>query len=111
VPEEKLVFAKSFEDKSCDVMMLFNGFCENEDVVEVDTDDVFHDEVLENVVHHGLEGGEGVNESEKHHQGFKEAMVHLKCCLPFVAFLHAYIVVLPSYVKLCEVLCTLKLVD
>jgi hypothetical protein len=75
MPEEKLVFMKSFKDESCDATMLFNGFCENEDVIEVETDDTFHDEVLENVVHYGLEGGGGVSESKKHHQGFKEAMV------------------------------------
>jgi hypothetical protein len=57
VPEEKLVFTKSFEDELCDATMLFDGFCEDEDVIEVDTDNAFHDKILENVVHHHLEGG------------------------------------------------------
>jgi hypothetical protein len=55
--EEKLVFVKSCKDKLCDAMMLVNGFCEDEDVIKVDTDDAFHDKILENVVHHHLEGG------------------------------------------------------
>jgi hypothetical protein len=80
-------------------MMLFDGFHEDEDVVKIDTDNAFHDEVLENVVHHGLEGGGGVSESKKHHQGFEEAMVHPKHCLPFVPFLHVYVVVPPSYMS------------
>jgi hypothetical protein len=101
--EEKLVFVKSFKDESCDVMMLFHGLCEDEDVVKVDTDNSFHDEVLENVIHHGLEGGGRVSESKKHHQGFKEA--------PFVrnAAFHSSpsfmdIVVTPPYIKFSEVL-------
>jgi hypothetical protein len=51
--------------------MLLNGLYEDEDVVEVNTDDAFHNKVLEDVVHHGLEGGGRVSESEKHHQGFE----------------------------------------
>jgi hypothetical protein len=57
VPEEKLVFMKSCKDKSCDAMMLINGFHEDEDVIKVDTDNTFHDKILENVIHHRLEGG------------------------------------------------------
>jgi hypothetical protein len=54
--EKKLVFMKSFKDKACDATMLFNRFHDDEDVVEVDTNDVLHDEVLKGVVHH-LEAG------------------------------------------------------
>jgi hypothetical protein len=57
VPGEKLVFVKSCGNKSCDATMLVDGFHEDEDVIEVDTDDTFHDKILENVVHHHLEGG------------------------------------------------------
>jgi hypothetical protein len=71
VLEEKLVFMKSFKDESCDAMMLFNGFCEDEDVIEVDADNTFHDEVLENVVHYSLEGGGRVSESKKITRGSK----------------------------------------
>jgi hypothetical protein len=37
--------------------MLVDGFHEDEDVVEVDADNTFHDKILENVVYHHLEGG------------------------------------------------------
>jgi hypothetical protein len=57
VLDEKLVFMKSCKDKSCDVMMLVDGFHEDEDVIEVDTDDAFHNKILEDVVHHRLECG------------------------------------------------------
>jgi hypothetical protein len=105
------VFVKSFEDQLRDVSMLLDGLRKDEDVVEVNTDDLFHDEVLEDVVHHSLEGGGRVSESEKHHQGFEEPAVRTKCCLPLITFLHPNIVVTPTYVELCEVFRTTKLVD
>jgi hypothetical protein len=80
-------------------------------VVCSNSDDSFHDEVLEDVVHHSLEGGGRISESEKHHQGFKKSAIHTKCCLPLIAFLHLNIVVTPSYVELRKVFCTTKLVD
>jgi hypothetical protein len=57
VLEEKLVFTKSCKDELCDATMLIDGFHEDEDVVKVDTDDAFHDKILENDIHHHLEGG------------------------------------------------------
>jgi hypothetical protein len=51
--------------------MLLDRLHADEDVVEVNADDTFHNKVLEDVVHHGLEGGGGVCESKKHHQGFE----------------------------------------
>jgi hypothetical protein len=54
VAEEEFVFMKSFEDQSGDVSVLLDILHEDEDVVKVDTEDSFHDEVLEDVVHHGL---------------------------------------------------------
>jgi hypothetical protein len=53
--EEEFMFAKSFEDQSGDASMFLDGLCEDENVIEVNTDDSFHDEVLEDVVHHSLE--------------------------------------------------------
>jgi hypothetical protein len=91
--------------------MLLNGLCEDEDVVEVNTDDSFHDEVLEDVVHHSLEGGGRISESKKHHQGFEESTICTKCCLPLITFFHPNIVVTPSYIELCKVFHTAKLVD
>jgi hypothetical protein len=109
--EEEFVFTKSFKDQSSDVSMLLDGLRKDEDVVEVNTDDSFHDEVLEDVVHHSLEGGGRVSESEKHHQGFEESVIRMKRCLPLIALLHPNIVVTPSYVELHKVFHTVKLVD
>src|SRR6202789_2752798 len=91
-------------------MLFFHRLRKDEYVVEVDTDDALHDEILEDVVHHGLKGRRGVRESEEHHKGFEEAAIRTKRCLPLVTFLHANIIVAPSNVELCKVLRATKLV-
>jgi hypothetical protein len=82
--------------------MFFNALCEDEDVVEVYANHAFHDEVLVNVVHHRLEGGERDSESEKHHQWLVEAAISMKRCLPFITLFHSNILVPLSYAKLHE---------
>ena len=64
--EVQLVLSESFEHQSCHPVMLFHRFCEDENVVQVDADYTFGDEVLEDIVHHGLEGGRAVGEAEEH---------------------------------------------
>src|ERR1700733_108125 len=91
--------------------MFSNGLREDEDVIEIDAYHALVNEVLEDVIHHGLEGRRGVGESKEHHQWFEQAMICAKCSLPFVALLHLHIVVPPSHVKLCEILCTSQLVN
>jgi len=50
-----------------------------------------------------LEGGRTVSHSEKHHERFKEAMVGVEGCFPFVSGLDAYVIETPADVKFCEV--------
>ena len=88
--------------------MFGNSFCEDQNVVEVHTHDTF--QILEDVIHHCLEGRWGVGQSKKHHQGFEEASICTKGCLPFVAIFHMHIIVSSSNIKFCEVLGSCKLV-
>jgi hypothetical protein len=103
------VFAKLLQHQSCDLEILFNVLGEDENVVKVYTNDPFHNEVLENVIHHGLEGRGRVSESKKHHQRFVEAMIGMKCCFPLIAHFHPRILVPPPHIELSEELHTLKL--
>ena len=59
--------SKSFKDDSRDPPMFLDRFRVDQDVIEIDANDSFHDEVLKDVVHHHLEGGGGVCETKKHH--------------------------------------------
>jgi len=65
----------------------------DQNVIKVDTYHSFHDEVLEYVIHHCLEGSWAIGESKEHHQGLEQPSVGLKCGLPLIAFLDSNIVV------------------
>ena len=54
------------------------------------------------MVHHQLEAGWGIGESEEHHHWFKKALVHLECGLPLVAIADSNVVVPPLDIKLCK---------
>ena len=70
-----------------------------------------HDEVLEDIIHHGLECCWTVGESEEHDKRFKEATVCAKGSLPLIATLYPHIVEPPLHVQLGEVFCTSELGD
>ena len=41
--------------------MFFKGFSENEDIIDIDANDAFHDQILEDFIHHGLESGRAIS--------------------------------------------------
>jgi hypothetical protein len=91
--------------------MFFNGLREDENVIEVNTNDAFQDKVLKDFVHHRLKRGRTIHKTEEHYQGFKQPVIRPKCALPLIAFLHPNIVVAPSDIQLCEVMSTAKLIN
>jgi len=58
-----------------------------------------------------LEGGGTVGHSKEHHKRFKEAVIGMEGCLPFVSGLNTYVIETLSDVKLCEVLGSAELED
>ena len=88
-----------------------DGLREDEDVVKVYTYSPFHDKVPEYVIHHGLEGGWAVCETEEHYQRFEQSSVGLRGCLPLITLTNVNIVVPQSDVKLCQNACMMQLVD
>jgi len=105
------VLLETFEDMPGDLMVFRKCLQVDQDVIEVDTYHSFHDEILEYVIHHHLEGGWAVGESKEHHQGLKQPSVSLKCCLPLIFLSDPNIVVTPSNIQLGEVLHIMELVD
>jgi len=74
------------------------------DIVHIDADCgakrfMFEDDVAIDVVHHGLECRWGVGESKVHDCRFEKSVSGFKCCLLFISFADAYVVVTPSYIK------------
>ena len=74
-------------------MLLFH-MVSHEDVIHIDDHNCIICEFIEDV-HHYLECCQTIHETEKHDQGFKQASVCPKGCLPLVSFLDLYIVVSP----------------
>src|ERR1700677_1190632 len=91
--------------------MLLEILGENENVVHVDDDVSFVNEVFQNCVHHGLERGGRIGKSEEHDCWFKAASICGKSGFPFVSFLDAKIVVSPLKIYLGEEFRTSEFVD
>jgi len=84
------------QDSGHDLPMMFNCAGVYEDIVHVDCHIAFVDEVLKNVIHHCLEGGQAVGEAEEHDEGFKEAPIRLESGLPLIPLFDSYVVVSPT---------------
>ena len=84
-------------------MVLFNCASEDEDVIEIDADNAFEDEVMEDVIHHGLKGGRAISKAKEHDKRFKKTTVGTKGCLPLISLLYPHIIVAPMDIELGEV--------
>ena len=91
--------------------MLLLHLHKDQNVVQVHYHNPFGYEGPEDVVHHSLEGGRTVGYSEEHYERFKEAVVGVEGCFPFISRLDAYVVETPSDIKFCEVLGSVELGD
>src|SRR5258708_37428413 len=67
------------------------------------------DEGAEDVVHHRLEGCQGVCQSEEHHHWFEDPITHFECRFKLIAIAYSHVIVSPSYINhsvyehLCEI--------
>ena len=98
----EFIFTEKVEDLLGDYPVFFDSLGVDDNVIDVDGDVSFCDEVSEYVIHHCLERGGGVGESEEHYCGFVQAMVSSKRRLPFISFFHSDVIVSPSDVEFCE---------
>ena len=83
-------------------MLLFHP-SKDQDVIQVDHHDTFCYEVLEDIVHHGLEGGGAVGHAKEHCQRFEQASIGPESCLPLISGLDVDVVETPTNVQLGEV--------
>ncbi|KAG5335563.1 hypothetical protein C0989_001005, partial [Termitomyces sp. Mn162] len=93
--EVELVLAEAFQDKVHDLVVFFQHFGVDEDVVEVYAHYTFGNEVSEDVVHHCLKGGWAIGESKEYNKRFKQFLVGLEGSIPLVFLLVVHIVVAP----------------
>ena len=92
------MFSEHIQDSGHDLPMVFNHASVYQDIVHIDQHVSFINEVLEDVIHHGLEGGQAVGEAKEHDQGFKEAPIRSEGSFPLVSLFDSYIVVPPAYI-------------
>ncbi|KAG5349114.1 hypothetical protein C0989_005821 [Termitomyces sp. Mn162] len=109
--EVELVLAEAFQNKTSDPIVFLQCFGVDEDVVKVHADYTFYNEVPEDVIHHGLEGGWAVGETKEHNKWLKQSPVGPEGHLPLISLLNVHIVVTPLDIQFSEVLCTLEVVD
>ncbi|KAG5349548.1 hypothetical protein C0989_003210 [Termitomyces sp. Mn162] len=109
--EIELVMVEAFQDKAHDLAVLLQCFGVDKDVVKVYKHYTFGNEVLEDILHHCLEGGWTIGESEEHDKRFKQPPVGLEGSLPFVSLMDAHIVVAPLDIQFSEVLYNSEVID
>src|SRR5260221_9303192 len=85
--EKQLIGMKGLEYLPGDSLMVCEGGGVNEDVIHVADGLIAIDEVAEDVIHHCLEGGGQVAQSEEHDEGVKQATVRGVGYLPLIHFL------------------------
>ncbi|KAG5732064.1 hypothetical protein E4T56_gene18820 [Termitomyces sp. T112] len=91
--------------------MFLQHFGVEEDVIEVHTHYTLYNEVLEDVIHHGLDGGQAIGETKEYDKQLEQFLVGPEGCLPLISFLNMHIVVTPPDVQLSEVLHAAEVVD
>src|SRR6266702_1752778 len=88
----------------------------NSDIVHIDTDCcskgfMFENDILVDVVHHGLEHRWQVGESKIHDCGFEKSISGFKHCFLLIPFLDSYVVIAPLDVKLCVYVCIAEILN
>ena len=82
------------------MLLLIVRWCKYHRVIDVDYAHIRH--IVEDFIHHLLECGRRVTETEIHNKRFKGPFVRGKHSLPFIAFVNSHIVVSPSKIHLHE---------
>src|SRR6266702_8036641 len=106
-----------FEDVvDCALMIVHVCTGGNSDVVHVDSNSraegfVLEDDIVVDVVHHGLEGCWRIGESEVHDRRFEKSVSGFECCLLFVSLTDVYVVIPPPDVKYRVDMCVTKIAD
>ena len=88
--------------------MFFHSHQENQNVIHIYQDLLRSDQILEDMVHHGLESHRTICQTKKHNKGFKKTTIHTECSFPFIPLLDSDIIVSPSNIKLREYFCILQ---
>ena len=90
---------------------IFFRICANGKVVHIDDEPSFSDVICEVVVHECLESWRRSTEAKEHDGQFEQSLLSDECCLPFVSFFDANVVISPTDIKLRKVGEVVEVVD
>ena len=93
------------------MVVFLQSLSKDKDVIQIHTHHSFHNEVVEDIVHYGLECSRTIGKAKEHDQQLKQPLIGLESCFLFVLFLDPHIVVALADIQLGEVPCTLEVVD
>ena len=74
----------------------------DEDIIHINCDVAFIDEIVEYFIHHELEGGQGICETKEHDHGLEQPLVCLEHGFPLVFIFDSDVVVALMDIQLCE---------
>jgi hypothetical protein len=67
----------------------------NEDIVHINGDVAFVDQIAKYEIHHGLKCGGSIREAEEHDHGLEKAAIRLEGGFPLITISNAYVVISP----------------
>ena len=98
----ELVLPQGFQHPSHYPPVLRQGVCEHQDVVQVDYDMAFINQLTQDMIHEGLKRGRGVGQPKEHHVWLEEPSVRDERSFPLISCLNPDVVVPPTNVQLSE---------
>jgi hypothetical protein len=98
--EVKIVFFEVLKNFVNDLPMFSESGAPNEDVIQIDCNFPFSNQICEDGIYQCLERGGRVGEPEEHDAWLEETLVGDEGCLPFIAFFNPNIMVAPMNIKL-----------
>src|SRR6202167_6434253 len=75
---------------------------DDENIVHIDLEPALSDFDGEYCIHHILESCRRVCQAKEHYRWFVDSALRNKCCLPFVAFANADIIIAPTDIHLSK---------
>jgi hypothetical protein len=103
--EVEIVFFEMSKNFVDDLLMFLESSAPNENVIEIDCDFAFSNQICEDGIHQCLKRGGRVGEPKEHDARFEKTLVSDEGCLPFIAFFDLDVVVTLTNIKLGEDLC------
>jgi hypothetical protein len=100
--EVKIVFFETLKNFVNNFLMFIKSSAPNKNVIEIDCNFAFSNQICKDGIHQCLECGRRIGEPKEHDAWFEKTLVRDEGCLLFIAFFNPDIMVAPMNIKLGE---------